>query len=233
MKRCLVNCFSLAELFQRFWSRNSQTIFTRLVRHHIQRFSASGAAALTQSNFCTSWIGIALALVKQCFMCIQIFGSLSSGVIKCWAGSRISRRISRYINLKLTCSIVFVRHNDVRIQQFSIYIKLSKTRAFEKLVLSVVVYGGYLTCITPIAFTINARYTRARGLCAMKCITICSDMNIWHFKHRFLYANNTSLIQIRFKVNMPFFFLSVYNECTETIVHYVNALYYWYSLYDA
>ena len=48
------------------------------------------------------------------------------------------------------------------------------------------------------------------GLFAMKCIIMCSDMNIWHFKHRFIYTNNISLIQIWFKVNMRFFFLSVY-----------------------
>ena len=54
MKRCLVNCFSLAELFQILWNKNFQKIPTRLVRHHIQRFSASDAAASTQSNFCSS-----------------------------------------------------------------------------------------------------------------------------------------------------------------------------------
>ena len=46
--------FSLAELFQRFWNKISQKISTRLARHHIQRFSASDAAASTQSTFCTS-----------------------------------------------------------------------------------------------------------------------------------------------------------------------------------
>ena len=79
------------------------------------------------------------------------FGLLSSGGrykgSNCWAGSSISSRISRYINLKLTCITVFVRHNDVHIQQFSIYTKLSKTRAFEKSVLSIVAYGVYHTCI--------------------------------------------------------------------------------------
>ena len=98
--------------------------------------------------------------------------------------------------------------NDVHIQQFSFYSKLSKSRAFEKLALSIVENGGHVTCITSIAFTINARQTR--GLFAMKCITICSDMNIQHFKHRFIYTNNTYLIQITFKLNMRFFFLSVY-----------------------
>ena len=128
---------------------------------------------------------------------------------RCWAGTSISSRISRYINLKLTCSIFFLRHIDVHIQQFSIYTKLSKTRAFEKSVLSIVAYGVYLTRITSIAFTMNARHTR--GLFAMKCITMCSDVNILkHFKHRFLYTNNTFLIKIAFKVNMRFFFFSVY-----------------------
>ena len=51
---------------------------------------------------------------------------------KCWAVSSIISRISRYTNFKLTCSIVFVDHIDVHIQQFSIYTKLSKTNAFEK-----------------------------------------------------------------------------------------------------
>ena len=51
-----------------------------LARHHIQRFSASDAAASTQSNFCTSLSGIALALPKQCWIFTQIFGLPSSGV---------------------------------------------------------------------------------------------------------------------------------------------------------
>ena len=92
------------------------------------------------------------------------------------AGSSISSRISRYINLKLTFSIVFVCHIDVHIQYFSIYTKLSKTMAFEKSVLSIVAYGLYLTCVTSIAFTIHARH--AHGLFAIKCITMCLDMNI-------------------------------------------------------
>ena len=127
---------------------------------------------------------------------------------KYWAGSSISSRISRYKNLKITCSKVFVCHNDIHIQQFSIYTKLSKTKAFEKSVLSIVAYGVYLTCIISITFTMNARHTR--GLFVMKCITMWSDINIKHFEHRFLYTKTTSLIQITFKVNMRFFFLSVY-----------------------
>ena len=69
-----------------------------------------------------------------------------------------------------------MRHIDVHIQLFSIYTKLSKTRAFEKSVLSIVAYGLYLTCIASIAFTIHTR--RTHGLFAMKCITMCSDMII-------------------------------------------------------
>ena len=80
--------------------------------------------------------------------------------------------------------------------------------AFEKAVLSIVAYGLHHTCVTSIAFTIHVRH--AHGLFAMKCITMCSDMNIQHFKHRFIYTNNIFLKQILFKVNMRFFFLSVY-----------------------
>ena len=81
--------------------------------------------------------------------------------------------------------------------------------AFEKSVLSIVAYGCRLTCVTSIAFTIHARH--AHGLFVMKCITMCSDMNILHFKHRFIYTSSISLIQILLKVNMRFFFLSVYD----------------------
>ena len=95
---------------------------------------------------------------------------------KCGAGSSISSRISRYINLKRKYSIVFVRHNYVHIQQFSIYTKLSKTRAFEKSV-------SFYCCIWRVShlhylysFTMNKRHTLC--LFAMKCITMCSDMNI-------------------------------------------------------
>ena len=52
--------------------------------------------------------------------------------------------------------------------------------AFEKSVLSIVAYGLYLNSITSIAFTIYARH--ANGLFAMKCITMCSDMNIKTFQ---------------------------------------------------
>ena len=79
--------------------------------------------------------------------------------------------------------------------------------AVEKSVLYIVAYGLYFTCVTSIAFTIHARH--AHGLFAMKCITMCSDMNIQNFKHRFINANNISLIQTLLKVNMRFFFLSV------------------------
>ena len=51
-----------------------------LAKHHLQRFSASDAAALTQCKFYASWIGIALAPLKQYLICIQIFGSLFSNV---------------------------------------------------------------------------------------------------------------------------------------------------------
>ena len=47
---------------------------------------------------------------------------------------------------------------------------------FEKSVLSIVAYGLFLTCVTSVAFTIHARY--AHGLFVMKCITMCSDMNV-------------------------------------------------------
>ena len=80
MKCCKVDIFSLAELFQQFWNKIAKKISIRLARHHKQKFSASDAAASTQSNFCTSWIGIASALLKQWLICIQIFGSLSSGI---------------------------------------------------------------------------------------------------------------------------------------------------------
>ena len=173
------SCFSIAELFPRCWNKNSQQIFTRLARHHIQRLSESDAVA-TQSYFCTSWICIVLALVKQCIICIQIFGLVSTRAnIKAESvdqGAASAVASVDTFNIKLKFSIVFVHNNDVHIQQFSIYSKLFKSRAFEKSVLSIVASGLYPTCITSIAFTINARHTR--GLFAMKCITMCSDMNI-------------------------------------------------------
>ena len=48
--------------------------------------------------------------------------------------------------------------------------------AFETSALSIVAYGLDFPCVPPIAFTINMRH--ARGLFAMKYITMCSDMNI-------------------------------------------------------
>ena len=46
----------------------------------------------------------------------------------------------------------------------------------KKSALSIVAYGLDFPYVPPIAFTINMRH--ARGLFAMKCITMCSDMNI-------------------------------------------------------
>ena len=75
-KTCLAYCTRLAELFQTIRNKNSQNISTGLARHHLQRFSASDAAASTQCNAYASWIGITLALLKQCLICIQIFSLL-------------------------------------------------------------------------------------------------------------------------------------------------------------
>ena len=49
-----------------------------------------------------------------------------------------------------------------------------------------------------------------RGIFAKKSNTMCADMNIQHFKQRFICIINASLIQITNEVNMRFFFLSVY-----------------------
>ena len=62
------------------WNKNSQKISTGLARHHLQRFPSSDAVASTQCSFYASWIGVALALLKQYLICIQIFGSLFSYV---------------------------------------------------------------------------------------------------------------------------------------------------------
>ena len=51
-----------------------------------------------------------------------------------------------------------------------------KTMALEKSVFYTAAYGLYPTCVDSIDFTIHARH--AHGLFAMKCITLCSDMNI-------------------------------------------------------
>ena len=79
-KTCLAYCTRLAESFKRIRNKNSQKISTGLARHHLQRFSTSDAAVSTQCNFYAFWIGIALALLKQCLICIQIFSSLFSNV---------------------------------------------------------------------------------------------------------------------------------------------------------
>ena len=58
----------------------SKNIHKASQAYHIQRFSASDAAASTQSNLGTSWISIALTLVKQYSICISIFDLLSSRI---------------------------------------------------------------------------------------------------------------------------------------------------------
>ena len=180
LKRCSVNLFSLAELFQRFWNKISQkNIHKASQASHAKIFSIRCSCINTkQFLYFLNWYCFGTTYTKidihsDCrfaFLGNQYQGS------KFWAGSSISSHITWYINLKVIFSIVFVCHIDVHIQQFSIYTKLSKTMAFEKSVLSIVAYGLYLTCVTSIAFTIHARH--ARGLFVMKCIKICSDMNI-------------------------------------------------------
>ena len=72
---------------------------------------------------------------------------------KCWVEFSSSSRISRYINLKLTLSIVFVRHIDIHIQYFSIYTKLSKTVLFETSVLSIVACFSLALPLSLLPFT--------------------------------------------------------------------------------
>ena len=172
------------ELFQRSGSRNSKTnIHKASQASHTKIFSIRCSCINTkQFLYFVNWycfgISETMFYVHSDFW-FAFFRARYKGS-KCCAGSSISSRISRYINSKLTCSIVFVCHNDVHIRQFSIYTKLSKTRAFEKFeksLLSIVAYGLYLTCINSTAFTMHARHIR--GLFAMKCITMCSDINIF------------------------------------------------------
>ena len=80
LKTSFAYCKHPAESFQRIRNKNYQKISTGLASHHLQRFPASDSAASTQCNFYASWIGIVLALLKQCLICIQIFGSLFSNV---------------------------------------------------------------------------------------------------------------------------------------------------------
>ena len=70
----------LQRRFKELGTKILKKISTGLARHHLQIFSASDAAASTQCNLCASWIGIALALLIQCLICIQIFGSLFSNI---------------------------------------------------------------------------------------------------------------------------------------------------------
>ena len=67
-KTCVAYCTRLAESFQRFRNENAQEIYTRVARHHLQRFSVSDAAASTQCKLCASGIVIAFVLFKQCLI---------------------------------------------------------------------------------------------------------------------------------------------------------------------
>ena len=95
--------------------------------------------------------------------------------------SSISSRISRYINLKLTFSIVFVCHSDVHIQLFSIYTKLSKTMAFEKSVLSIVAYG----LLSHLRYLYRFYHSRAA-----RAWSFCNEMyhNVLKLYCRYLYT---------------------------------------------
>ena len=78
---------------------------------------------------------------------------------------------------------------------------------FEKSVRSIVAYGWFLTCVTPVAFIIDARH--ANGMFAMKCITLCSDMTIYiNFQTQILlhkqYIFDTNIIQSEYAFLFPF-----------------------------
>ena len=59
---------------------------------------------------------------------------------------------------------------------FQLIPNYKKTNVFEKSVFSIVAYGLFLTCVTSVDFPIHAQH--AHGMFAMKCTTMCSDMNI-------------------------------------------------------
>ena len=87
-----------------------------------------------------------------------------------------------------------------------IYTKLSKPMAFEKSVLSTVVYGLYFTCVTAITFNIHARH--AHCLVAMyhnvyKCENLAFLTQI-HLHKQYIF--DTNIIQSEYGL----FFLSVY-----------------------
>ena len=89
---------------------------------------------------------------------------------------------------------------------FQVVPNCQKLGHLKKSVHSIVAYGLHLTCLTSIAFTIYARHN---------CNKMYHNMFRYEyltFKHRLIYTNNTSSIQITFKVNMRFFFLSVYKH---------------------
>ena len=76
-KRCSVNYLSFTELFQRYWNKihkkGKPSITCKYFQHQMQLHKH-------KAIFYTSWIGIALEMVKQCLISIKIFGLLSSGV---------------------------------------------------------------------------------------------------------------------------------------------------------
>ena len=74
LKCCRIVPKNLEQYFSKHIKKASQASHKNIL--------TSNAAASTQSSFCTSWNGIALALLKQWLICIQIFGLLSSGIDK-------------------------------------------------------------------------------------------------------------------------------------------------------
>ena len=123
-----------------------------------------------------------------------------------WAGSSISSRISRYINLKLSFSIVFVCHIDVHIQLFSIYTKLSKTMAFEKFVFSIVEYG----LLSHLRYLYRFYHSHAA-----RTWSFCSEMYDNVFRYKYLtfqtqiylhkqYIFDTNIIQSEYALLFPF-----------------------------
>ena len=127
---------------------------------------------------------------------------------KCWAGSSISSRISRYMNLKLTFSIVFVRQKIgpywcSHSVNFNLY-QIVKNYGIWK----ISSFYCFIRLVSPLRYLYRFYHSRAT-----RTWSVYNGMyhNLFrYFKRRFIYTNNISLLQILFKVNMRFFCLSVY-----------------------
>ena len=134
-----------------------------------------------------------------------------------WAVRSISSRISRYINLKLTFSIVFVSILMFTFSNFQFVPNCQKLWHLKNQ-LFLLLHTAWISLaypILPLPLTCDTHVVFLQWN-----VSQCVQIWIFNISNTDSFTQNISLTQILSKVNMRFFFLSVYN-CLPVLVQLI------------